>query len=92
MPLINQEDLLATLDGMVYTARDGSDVPRQVRMVVDAIRNAPAVDAVEVVRCDECKSFKDNMCEDEHIGAMVFRMRRKQNDFCSYGKRKGSIE
>lgn len=49
--------------------------------VVIAARCAPTVDAVEVVRCKDCKYW---ICaiNDCHSRGM------KQNDFCSYGERK----
>ena len=52
-----------------------------------AIEEAPAVDAVEVVRCRECKYHNDtSVTEYEHcclIGQTV-----RYDDFCSYGVRK----
>ena len=56
---------------------------------VDAkqIADAPTVDAVEVVRCRECKYHKDtSVAEYEHcclIGKTVW-----YNGFCSYGELK----
>ena len=56
----------------------------------DMISNVPTVDAVEVVRCKDCK-FGD--WDSEPHDAMVC-MRTKDgfwrsgNDFCSFGKRK----
>ena len=46
----------------------------------------PAVDAVEVVRCKDCKCFKENKDWRRHcclFGAIV-----DGDDFCSYGERK----
>ena len=55
------------------------------------LREAPTVDAVEVVRCWECKYHEDtSVTEFEHcclIGKTV-----RYNDFCSYGKRKGGAD
>ena len=52
------------------------------------IRKRHTVDAVEVVRCQECKYHEDtSVTEFEHcclIGKTV-----RHDDFCSYGKRKG---
>ena len=46
------------------------------------LKNAPTVDAVEVVRCKDCKAYdkKVGYCE-----AMGFTC--EVNDFCSYGER-----
>ncbi len=51
------------------------------------LREAPTVDAVEVIRCRDCKYHENtNVTGFEHcclIGKTV-----RYNDFCSYGKRK----
>ena len=59
---------------------------------IKMIYDAPTVDAVEVVRCKDCKhccfdlSGRDvHYCMNEKGG---FIMRRKLDDFCSYGERK----
>ena len=45
---------------------------------------APAVDAVEVVRCKDCKHFlEDGMCNND-LGLLI----AHTTDFCSYGERK----
>ena len=50
------------------------------------MEEAPAVDAVEVVRCKDCKYFKfGDYCY--HDGAMEHSHAR-ENDFCSYGIRR----
>ena len=55
------------------------------------IDDAPTVDAVEVVRCRDCKYHEDtSVTEYEHcclIGKTV-----RYNDFCSYGKREGGSD
>lgn len=62
----------------------------EITNCIAEVMNAPAVDAVEVVRCRDCK-FGD--WDSEPNDAMVC-MRTKDgfwrsgNDFCSFGKRK----
>ena len=55
------------------------------------LREAPTVDAVEVVRCRECKYHEDtNVAGFKHcclIGKTV-----RYNDFCSYGERKDGAD
>ena len=58
------------------------------------IRKRPTVDAVEVVRCRECKHFKigeDNVyyCRRDKLGRGIF---MRKSDFCSYGERKGGAD
>jgi hypothetical protein len=56
--------------------------------IVKSIQNAPAVDAVEVVRCKECKHCDpENHHCDHFVGTMIY-FPRKPDDFCSYGERK----
>ena len=59
---------------------------------VDAkqISEAPTVDAVPVVFCQECKHCDpENYHCDHHMGTAA-PLRRKPDDFCSYGERKGA--
>ena len=64
---------------------------------VDAedIDNAPTVDAVEVVRCKDCKhfNFEHMECENEavstnHEGGASYSLNFYLDDFCSFGERK----
>ena len=60
--------------------------------LADAVEEMPTVDAVEVVRCRECKHCdpENNHC-DHHMGTAT-PLRRKPDDFCSYGERKEGDE
>ena len=52
------------------------------------IEAAPTVDAVPVVRCRECKHCDpENHHCDHHMGTAA-PLRRKPDDFCSYGERR----
>ena len=55
--------------------------------ILDSIDSQPTVDAVEVIRCRECKYHEDTpVIGFEHcclIGKTV-----RHDDFCSYGERK----
>ena len=58
--------------------------------LADFIFSAPTVDAVEVVRCKDCKHWKNeiNGCtEDKRFCDIGFYMVHKDG-FCSYGERK----
>lgn len=56
------------------------------------VESAPAVDAVEVVRCKDCKYYKKGSCElhsvwpDEYSTGYDYRP--DDDDFCSYGERR----
>ena len=59
------------------------------------IDDAPTVDAVEVVRCRDCKHWKpsgskagNSFSDMEYIGGCEFtNYCRRESDFCSYGER-----
>ena len=68
------------------------------------LREAPTVDAVEVVRCRECKYWGDEAGKLQHSDGVLFARCKvhnylidgghtgwcpTENDFCSYGERKG---
>ena len=56
--------------------------------VVFDVEEMPTVDAVPVVRCRECKHCDpENHHCDHHMGTAA-PLRRKPDDFCSYGERK----
>lgn len=48
-------------------------------LLADAVEQMPTVDAVPVVRCQECKKFKTFECPMHYCNGY--------NDFCSFGER-----
>ena len=56
------------------------------------LREAPTVDAVEVVRCRDCKNCDPENYHCDHPMGTVAPLRRKPDDFCSYGERKDGDE
>jgi len=51
----------------------------------DAIDDMPTADVVEVVRCKDCKHYKDNhRCYSRYSN---MNDSRNPNDYCSYGER-----
>ena len=73
-------------DGGYYLAED----------VIPDIEDAPTVDAVEVVRCKDCKHWSYIPGLDKCPHCVVFcglhskAYQTKSDDFCSYGERKES--
>lgn len=95
--------LISANDVLKYTVLAG-EIRNQYMEVVPAyfVREAPAVDAVEVMRCKDCKYWGD---EDGIAEKDGFRYARcnvhnhfrygehfgwcpKEDDFCSYGERR----
>ena len=52
------------------------------------VNDAPTVDAVPVVRCRECNHCDPENYHCDHPMSTAAPLRRKPDDFCSYGKRK----
>jgi MinD superfamily P-loop ATPase len=60
----------------------------ETKSVLDSINEVPTVDAVEVVRCGECKHFCEPFCIRRDDETHRERINMLTVDFCSYGERK----
>ena len=58
--------------------------------LIELIEKAPTIDAVPVVRCQECKHCDPENYHCDHPMSTAAPLRRKPDDFCSYGERKGN--
>lgn len=79
-------DAIKQNSGTLYTR----EAEFLLRKVISLLKNAPAADVAEVVRCRDCKYGDYDSKPD---GAMVCLRTndgfwRKETDFCSYGKPK----
>ena len=82
---INTTTLLKEIDHAFHTDTIGK------KDVINLIINLPAADAVEVVRCRECKYHEDtHVTGFEHC--CLYDLTMRYNDFCSYGKREGGTD
>ena len=59
----------------------------EVMDVMQRIDNAPTVDAVEVVRCKECKQADYSGCADGMVYCMEHSCYMNGNGYCSDGER-----
>lgn len=69
------EMLKSKMDGNVDTSYEWAET---VRMAIEALK-------IDLVRCKECRFFKREECR----YYIAHGIRRKPNDFCSYGKHEG---
>lgn len=86
MKLIDADSLIKNLDDAIQDAKRNGEIcdywEDDRSNLLYYLDTAPTVDAVEVVRCKDCKHWGDTICnwfEEERI--------MWQNDFCSYGER-----
>lgn len=80
---MTKTEMLEILRGKVLQ-ESPEEVQSRLNEIADELEQSE-----RVVRCGECESFSEGLCDNEHIGAMVFRMKREETDYCSYAKRKG---
>lgn len=84
--LIDRAALLEKIDKNFFATCPEGDEQLGYLNSRNLIRTAPAVDAVEVVRCKDCKHLRKDgayICCGRFHGMIVIRI----NDFCSYGER-----
>lgn len=62
---------------------------RDIKKTIEATKT---VDAVPVVRCKECKHCDPENYHCDHPMSTAAPLRRKPEDFCSYGERRGGGE
>lgn len=60
----------------------------EANTVLESIDAAPTVDSVPVVRCRECKHCGPENYHCDHPMGTAAPLKRKPDDFCSYGERK----
>lgn len=90
--LISRSALLEKATGVVTYDEGGWDC--NVRAVlVDDVLKAPAVDAVEVVRCKDCKCGKypdSTKLVGKYVNCALYDPMplMRSDDFCSYGERR----
>ena len=74
-------------EAIINSGFEWDDIPPTREEFVRFLKKQPTVDAVPVVRCWECK-YRDGTPGQPNIlcGQM------HEDDFCSYGERKGSAD
>ena len=95
--LIDRDSLMAQLeDRQAFLVKEWGyrdHYTRGFEEAVDKVEDQPTVDAVEVVRCRDCKHreespwFDGYRCGNPDEG-MASGVVLRDNDFCSYGERK----
>ena len=64
-----------------FSCEDAADVRKEIEI-------APTVDAVELVRCKDCKHYNTASCSDGCGWCEEMNAGWSDNDFCSYGERR----
>ena len=91
MRLIDVDD--PKLYEKVYCPQDWSGIGEYPLMIEwGDLLDAPLVDAVKVVRCKDCKHCDPESYHCDHHMGTAAPLKRKPDDFCSYGERKTNVE
>lgn len=83
------EQMAANFEQCVYDGVDSAEC----QIALDTISEAPTVDAVEVVRCKDCKHGMKSHLQPRHAKNYLCRHSwegeyHEPDHFCSYGERK----
>lgn len=97
--LIYADSLLEAKEHVSFVGgRGGKTKALLVSMIERLIKDAPPVDAVEVVRCKECKKWNEiiGTCEgfasSRLPGGERITFITRETDYCSYGERKDNVQ
>lgn len=84
--LISREDVFESLRKLSGVGGIYLWDPEEVMAVIE---KAPAVDAVPVVRCEDCTFWKRHTKVDKYYGACsLYRITKHENGFCDRGERR----
>lgn len=85
---------LIDADALVWVLKHSKTYHKVIALdvVLDAVRCSPTIDAVEVVRCKDCKDIFFDDWYKCFSCANLYGLNEevKPNDFCSHGERKES--
>lgn len=100
MRLIDADNVIFEFNRMLDIADERNARPDQkeefktIRTYIEwaryVVECAPTVDAVEVVRCKDCKKQSNLVCN--YLEGLCALQSVKPNDFCSYGERKENVD
>ena len=89
MRLIDADDLTMQMIANFQQAMWGGADSDECQLALDTIGEAPIVDAVEVVRCKDCKYWEKGKDYEPYCNNWANMMTDTQaEDFCSYGERR----
>lgn len=95
--LISRSALLPAIESYFEPINPDHPMTLTIEQIREVLNLLPAVDAVEVVRCEDCKYFTDKgVCTFYSVfkndGSYLLMQLMDDDDFCSYGERKESNE
>lgn len=97
MALINRDALLKAIDDLFMGALRGTMRPGgaicEIKRLEMLVKDAPTIDAVEVVRCKDCQAWGRSPYGHPTIGWCIVHGRHRAPDyFCASAKKRESVE
>lgn len=94
MRLIDADELENIYRGWLpqLTREEDAGDRNGVETCIAVLQDAPTIDAVPVVRCKDCRYCDPENKHCDHPMGTLAPFPRKDDDFCSYAKRKGGDE
>lgn len=86
--LSSEKRLIDVDEAIINFGFEWDDIPPTREETVRFLKKQPIIDAVPVVRCRECKHCDPENYHCDHPMGTAAPLRRKPDDFCSYGERK----
>lgn len=90
MRLIDADKLENIFTNLVQSWRGKLPGPTYMNCL-QRVKDAPTVDAVPVVRCGNCKHFREPFCVRRDDETHRERINMLTVDFCSYGERRTDV-
>ena len=84
---IEREALLTVVKAVFHGTDPNGEEQHDVLKLHQIVREAPASDVVEVVRCKNCKHYKAYSRQCEHPDGLYLTV-AAEDGYCSYGERR----
>lgn len=84
MRLIEATEVIKRIDVVIGSEPKAWDKKALSELKMYVVHAVPTVDAVEVIRCKDCKYWYKHICD---FWSTDSSMLTKHDDFCSYGER-----
>lgn len=93
---IDAEELIEEVEGIIDSNEKNLKVSPRTKEIyllgmkhtLDFVKVTPPIDAVEVVRCKDCRYFRPSEITNANFCEWHNDLEIQANDFCNYGERK----
>lgn len=90
MKLIDRDELLAVIEDDMDVSITGKKnmeaVKKMMQNILDDVKESPVVDAVQVIRCKDCKHYTGYECQRSKVSNIRFIT--NEDDYCSRAERR----